>query len=65
LDSANQTVLVNVIDQFQIQYSVLDNHPEILSRNQTLGKIEKRVWQISWGRSVPRGWNAGAPPLGS
>ena len=26
--------------------------------NQTLGKIEKRVWEIGWGESVPLGWNA-------
>ena len=26
--------------------------------NQTLGKSERKVWEIGWGGSVPLGWNA-------
>ena len=37
----------------------------ILVSEQTLRITEKRVWEISWGGSVPFTWNAGAFTIGS
>jgi len=28
------------------------------SWNQTLGKLENRVWEVDWGERVPCAWNA-------
>jgi len=36
-----------------------------LVSEQTLGKIEKRVWEIGWGGSVHCARNAGALPIDS
>jgi len=40
-------------------------HAGCYSQNQTLGKIEKRVWEIGWGGSVHCARNAGALPIDS